>query len=1279
MITAIQRSKPYLSVLTVLMLLLSMFIPNVASADVETAVMNADGSRVQMWHEKYNNKGWVYNKDRKMYVETDLIKIDEFNIAYCLEMMYTSPNGHELEPKGRLSDEHYRVLTNGYPNKSNAELGTSSWQESHFATQVALWIVNGDLRYDGIEFKNPRIKTAVDKILNGARNGTEIQDLRFEVTPDHLVANSQDGYKQAGPFEVKTNGKGKFVVEAANAPAGTHFVDAAGNAKNEFETGEKFFVRVSADAPTGQFNIKVTGNLTKTETLWYKSHNQGIQHTMNLVVLEQHPIRENAQVSWISEGIIEIHKTDGNGKNLGGAKFNVMNANGDVVRQIITDDQGRGRAEGLWFEEYTVVEVEAPKGYLKDPTPKKVKVNSKTPVLDFVNKLAEGEVIVKKLDGDNKPLAGVEFQILNEKNEVVHTLTTDNNGMAQVKNLPYGKYKIVESKALPGYISDKTPREFVMNEDKDSHEFQFINNKMKGSVQIFKTDDHNKPLAGVEFTLFKDGKEYKKVTTNKEGIAVVDNLPYGNYVVKETKGLEGYIPSSKEEKFEVKGTDDKFKFVYVNKQIKGSAKVTKNDDAEKPLAGVEFKVYKDGKEYKTIVTNDKGIAELKDLPYGNYTVKESKGLEGYVTDKTEKPFEIKQDGAVFEVTIMNKKIKGSIEIHKKDDSKKPLAGVEFTVYDAKTNKAVTSVKTDAKGIAAVKDLPYGKYYFQETKGLEGYVYDTGKTDFDIKTLNQKQKYDVVNKLIKGKVQVTKVSDEKKPLQGVEFTIYSAKDKKEVAKMVTDKNGVAVSKELPYGEYYLLETKTVTGHVKGTEKREFKVNKDGQLLKYDVINKKIKGNIEILKIDEESKKPLEGVEFGVYDQNNKVIKIVKTGKDGKTKVEGLSYGHYYFKELKTIEGYVINSQKFDFMIEDHGKTLPFEVTNKFIKGNVKLLKVDAENPEVTIEGAVFELRGSTDEVLGEYTSNKDGVIQIENLVFGSYKLVETKAPKGFVLDSKEIPFAVSEDGQTIELQKENHKIYGSLEITKVDMVDGMELPGAKFEVFEKETGKKIVEKVTDEKGKAIFEKLPAGDYMFKETLAPDGYVLYEAEVDFTIKENGEIIRHTIENEKITGSLEITKVDMADGTELPGAKFELFDENNKKIAEKVTDEKGKAVFPMLPKGKYKFKETVAPNGYVLHEAEVEFEITEHNQIIRHTIENEKVPTPEQPKEEKPAPKQPEQPKPELTPEQPKPKEKHVMAATGGAKTVGPLVGLGLIALAGGLYVLKRRNKEAEKKAE
>ncbi|EEM46951.1 hypothetical protein bthur0005_31840 [Bacillus thuringiensis serovar pakistani str. T13001] len=331
--------------------------------------------------------------------------------------------------------------------------------------------------------------------------------------------------------------------------------------------------------------------------------------------------------------------------------------------------------------------------------------------------------------------------------------------------------------------------------------------------------------------------------------------------------------------------------------------------------------------------------------------------------------------------------------------------------------------------------------------------------------------------------------------------------------------------LPIGTYTLKEIKAPTGYVSDDKPQTIEV-KTGETGAVQIVNNKVKGSIEIKKLSD-SGKILPNVEFTVFTEDGKEVKKVVTKENGIANVEGLTYGKYYFLETKTPNGYIGNKTKYPFEIKEHNKTLTFTVENTEVKGSVKLLKVDNEDISKKLEGAAFELKDASGKVVGEYKTDKNGEINVKDLAYGKYSFVEKASPHGYVLVKEPIMFEIKEHGKIIELLAVNHLIKGDLEITKVDVADGNnKLPNAEFTIYN-EAGKEVVKGKTDDKGIAKFEKLPFGKYTYKETVAPKGYVLNEETFSFEIKENGQIIKHIVKDEKIP-SIKTTATDKTDGT-------------------------------------------------------------------------------------------------------------------------------------------------------
>ncbi|MEH6891603.1 SpaA isopeptide-forming pilin-related protein [Bacillus sp. JJ864] len=361
----------------------------------------------------------------------------------------------------------------------------------------------------------------------------------------------------------------------------------------------------------------------------------------------------------------------------------------------------------------------------------------------------------------------------------------------------------------------------------------------------------------------------------------------------------------------------------------------------------------------------------------------------------------------------------------------------------------------------------------------------------------------------GSLKVMKVDENKKPLSGAVFEVVTS-NQQVMGTITADANGIAEMGNLELGTYIVKEVKAPVGYVLDATPKPFEV-KTGEVAAVEMKNEQIKGNIQIKKVSD-SEKVLSGVEFAVYTVEGKEVTKTVTSEQGIAEAKGLKYGKYFFKETKGVQGYLLNDTKYPFEVKEHGKTLTFTVENKEVKGNVQLLKIDQENADKKLEGATFILQDSKGKKISEHTTDKNGLIKINNLPFGEYQFIEKTSPKGYVLAKEPISFRITEHGKTIELVAKNNQIKGNLEITKVDVADGnTKLPNAEFTIYN-EQSQEVVKGKTNEQGIAKFEKLPAGKYTYKETFAPEGYLINEETFSFEIKTDGEIIKHTVKDQK-----------------------------------------------------------------------------------------------------------------------------------------------------------------------
>ncbi|HDX9600432.1 TPA: LPXTG cell wall anchor domain-containing protein, partial [Bacillus cereus] len=782
------------------------------------------------------------------------------------------------------------------------------------------------------------------------------------------------------------------------------------------------------------------------------------------------------------------------------------------------DKNGKAKISDLSVGKYKLVEKESLPGYkqLTEPVSFEIK-KGMTKVLSLKvenEQLDKGSVEITKVDKESGAvLAGVTFEVQDEKGKIVTKVTTDKEGQATISDLPVGKYKLVEVESLPGYKKLAKPVSFEIKKGMTEVLSLKVENELvdKGSVEITKVDkDSQKVLEGVVFEVQDDkGKVVTEVKTDKNGKAKISDLSVGKYKLVEKESLPGYKKLTEPVSFEIKkGMTEVLSLKVENEQLdKGSVEITKVDkDSQKVLEGVVFEVQDEQGKVVTEVTTDKdGKVNISDLSVGKYKLVEKESLPGYKQLTKPVSFEIKKGMTkVLSLKVENELLdKGSVEITKVDkESGAVLAGVTFEVQDEK-GKVVTKVTTDKEGQATISDLPVGKYKLVEVESLPGYKKLAKPVSFEIKKgMTEVLSLKVENELVdKGSVEITKVDkDSQKVLEGVVFEVQDDKGKV-VTKVKTDKEGKAKISDLSVGNYKLVEVESLPGYKKLTEPVSFEIKKGmTEVLLLKVENEQLeKGSVEITKIDKDNKAPLAGVVFEVQDDKGKVVTKVTTDKAGKATVSDLSVGKYKLVEVESLPGYKKLEKPVPFEItKGMSKSLAFTVENEMVDtGNVEITKIDKDS-KAPLENVVFEVRDSKGKVVAKVTTDKEGKANVSDLSVGKYKLVETKSLPGYKKLTEPVSFEITK-GMTkvLSLKVENEQLdKGAVEITKMAAESKEVLSGAVFEVHD-EKGKVVVKVTTDKDGKAKITDLSVGNYTLVEVEAPKGYEKLTNPIPFEI--------------------------------------------------------------------------------------------------------------------------------------------------------------------------------------
>lgn len=918
-------------------------------------------------------------------------------------------------------------------------------------------------------------------------------------------------------------------------------------------------------------------------------------------------------------GHIELVKRSNDNKVLQGAVFGIYK-NGQEVKRDTTNDQGVIRFENLEFGEYDVIEITPPTGYNLDVTPKRVNIdtNGKTYSIEAVNEVIKGNIKLTKKDQSGNLLQGAEFGIF-QGNRELERKTTDTAGVVLFENLTYGAYQIKEITPPTGYNLNPNTIQVNVDTNGKTYTVEMVNEIIKGHIEVLKVDeeDPTNMLKGAVFGLFKDDVKIKEVTTGDNGIARFENLVFGNYKVKELKSPVGFLLNTKV--FDVNiDTQGKTYNVTVNDApIKAPIEITKIDKMTNMfIPGVKFELRQNGKVLETLTTNDRGYIKSKDYRYGDYELVEIEAPPMYELDTTPIPVEIRGDKASVKLTIPNTPKVTLVTINKTSEHNEPIEGVRYLISNNTTNQEVI---TDKAGKASIT-LLYGDYTVKELSAPRKFVVDSSPKTLMVRG-EKEAELNYINNIKKGRVKVIKMDDiNKQFLEGVTFDIFKD-DNTKVGSIVTGKDGSATSELLEYGSYYLKEKAPLKDYLPNETQYKFDILENEQVVTINVYNSPKLGKIELHKTDAENGQGIEGIQFGVFDSNNKQIDTLTTDVNGVAYSRDLRMGKYTVKELGTKPEYLINTKVFDVTLTDHKEVVKVDVTNIPVKGYVDLYKVDFDENNKPIEGAEFTLFADKEctKPLETLVTDAKGYAKSKAYRYGKYYLKETKVSKEYWMDESVREVNITENDKTYTFNITNEIRKSIISILKRDEVTGELLKGVTFKVScLTNTDFEPIKISTNGDGIARTDLLDYGTYRIEEVDAPIQYLLAEP-VDVVIDGNQasigkplepDVVQVPIFNKKKLGKLALTKSlsqpkinttgdnALADTTPLRDIEFTLFKAvlvdnptndnlffrminkitNKEKITEWeqlavfFTDDAGKINADSLEYGDYKLEETL-----------------------------------------------------------------------------------------------------------
>lgn len=687
----------------------------------------------------------------------------------------------------------------------------------------------------------------------------------------------------------------------------------------------------------------------------------------------------------------------------------------------------------------------------------------------------------------------------------------------------------------------------------------------------------------------------------------------------------------------------------------GSVNIKKTDEETKELlSGAVFEVINSKKEVVCTVRITNGSGKCDNLALGSYTVKEKQAPTGYVLNQNSIPIEITASNTNVSLDITNKKITGSLKLYK-ESSENVLTDAElknavYIIYNS-DDSVYSEIITDENGYSFLSDIPYGDYYVIEKSSSVGFDLDSKRYSFSIEDNDQVITINSVEPLKKFKFHLIKVISDGTTgvIEGesnAKFDIFLKSQNELVTSITTDVTGKA-NVTLAYGKYSVCQTKG-DGNTLLSPCFDIDIN-DGDIEKI-VNNGPITARLKVLKIDKDTgnRVNLSGIKFKIKNKNNneyvcqttnKVVCIYETNEEGIVYTPlPLSYGNYILEEVdQSLSGYLWNDEQLDFSINEKssfiyddtfGTLIQVEFSNKRVEGKINIEKSGElftiedgsyRYEEVPLSGVSLGLYAkediffngvlvySKDDLVSKSVTN-EGKAEFNGLYLGKYYIKELETLDGYVLDLKEYEVNLEYKDQytsdiTYNLKLTNYLKKGNLRIIKVDESTNKPIGDTTISIYTLDD-ELIYTDQTKQDGLLDIMNLKSGKYYAKEIKAKDGYILNEEKVYFEINSDTELVELKIKNAPITGKLIFQKLDVVTGEPLSNTAISVYNINGELYTTGITDENGYVIINNIPYGKYYIVETKAPDGYMISEEKLYFEIQNNNEEVKATMSDERV---------------------------------------------------------------------------
>ena len=961
-----------------------------------------------------------------------------------------------------------------------------------------------------------------------------------------------------------------------------------------------------------------------------------VSNTEQTVALRPGKTSEVTFVDYEKPGLEIIKKNIANGEPIEGVTYRIEQIDGSFSTSATTDNHGRIFLDSVPVGTFKVTEINVPSHVILCPIPQEVALKpGETSTVTFFNAL-KPSLEIRKVDSvTGDPVKGAKFQIWYGSNHTdtgelndLGTYFSDASGKIILTEIKDGWYKVTELEPASGYAIKEPATQECFISGGESKVLTFENMPLSAII-IRKVDSESgQPLEGAWFrirylggTSGTGGTVVGEYKTSSNGTIVATGLKAGTYVCEEISAPDGYVITDATETIYLSGKDQDVITVTFGNDKMGSLLIVKKDAVTgAPISDVEFIITdSDGSVIGTAngryVTDSAGTIRIDGLTPGMTVIaREVRAKDGYILDDTPQSIKIKRN-AVMTLEFRNQP-KGGVLVRKVDAAtNEPISDVEFLVTDSDGNfigNANGKYVTDSAGTFTITDVaPDTTLVIKETHAKDGYILDDTPQTVKVKS-NEVITVEFRNQP-KGGVLVKKVdAATNEPISDVEFLVTDSDGNfigNANGKFITDSAGTFTITDIAPGTTLIIkETRAKDGYLLDDTPQTVKV-KSNEMITLEFRNQPL-GGLRIIKLDSVTKKPLEGVQFRitysdgsfVADEGGKLSSngLYMTDANGEILIRDI-VGTLVVTEVKTIPGYTIDEATRSQTIVVNPDDLQTLIVYNVPAGGLQIIKSDADTGE-RLGGVKFEIRKINGEILGTYTTDRDGVISIPNAESGWYTIVERKAKDGYALDTTPVNACVK-DSETTTVEITNQRM-ASIMIHKIDAATGTGIYGVKFVLYD--SGKNpIGEYTTDQDGYIyIDDELVPGKYYLRELEAADGYIRDE-QYKTVYVERGKCAQIEWENSAVTGQIQIRKYSSEDntvtgqlaGTPLEGAVFEITQARSGKVVGYiVTDARGVAASGPLPLGRYFVTEVSAPKYYQLSGEKMEAEIEYPSQIIK-----------------------------------------------------------------------------------